>query len=157
MPGMSNKTDARQQGSVGVLVVDDQAVFRAAAIAVIELTPGFSLVCQADSGEEAIELVHQNAPDLVLLDVSLPKLDGVATARAIFRIRPASVAVLLSAGEHPDIATDPGAHGAAAFLPKESLGSRTLRELWATRGPWLADHRMEARGSATDPESARRA
>jgi len=69
---MSDKTDARHQGPVGVLVVDDQAVFRAAAIAVIELTPGFRLVGQARSGEEAIELVHQNAPDLVLLDGACP-------------------------------------------------------------------------------------
>jgi DNA-binding NarL/FixJ family response regulator len=128
-----------------VLVVDDQAVFRAAAATVIEFTPGFRLVAEVRSGEEAIELVHQNAPDLVLLDVRLPKLDGVATARAIARIRPASVTVLVSADEHPDIAADPGGHGAAAFLPKDKLGSRTLRELWATRGPSVADHRMEAR------------
>jgi DNA-binding NarL/FixJ family response regulator len=128
------KTDVGRQDCVAVLIVDDLPSFRSAASAVIELAPGFELVGEVGSGEEAIEFVKQHAPDLVLLDVRLPELNGVATARAIAQVRHATVTVLVSADEHPDIASDPSAHGAAAFLPKEKLGAGTLRELWETRG-----------------------
>ena len=64
----------------------------------------------------------------------MPKLDGVATARLIARTRPATVTVLTSADEYPNITADPPAHGAAAFLPKHKLGPHMLRELWAAHG-----------------------
>jgi two-component system, NarL family, invasion response regulator UvrY len=131
--GTPVQTAADRQRDVGVLVVDDQLAFRNAASAVIQFTPGFRLVGQVGSGEEAIEFVNQHAPALVLLDVHMPKLGGVATARAIARSRRSTFTVLMSADKHPEIAADPRAHGAAAFLPKDRLGPRTLRELWATR------------------------
>jgi CheY-like chemotaxis protein len=123
--------DADGRGDVSVLVVDDAPVFRSLAGEVIRSTPGFWLVGEARSGEEAIELVMQHAPDLVLLDVRMPKLDGVATARLIAQIERTPITVLVSADEHPEISANPGAHGAAAFLLKQTLGPRTLRELWA--------------------------
>ena len=101
-----------------------------AASAVIRSTPGFWLAGEASSGEEAIELVAQHAPDFVLIDVNMPKLGGVATARLIARIDRTAITVLVSANEHPDIEADPRAHGAAAFLAKQLLGPSTLRELW---------------------------
>jgi two-component system, NarL family, invasion response regulator UvrY len=114
-----------------VLVVDDLAVFRSAASAVIKSTPGFWLAGEASSGEEAIELVTQQAPDFVLLDVNMPKLDGITTARLLARIDRTLITVLLSADEHPDIEADPHAYGAAAFLAKQLLRPDTLRELWS--------------------------
>jgi DNA-binding NarL/FixJ family response regulator len=120
--------------NVGVLVVDDMPMFRGAAGTVIECTPGFWLVGEASSGEEAIGLVTQHAPDLVLLDVHMPKLDGVATAHLIAETKCAPITVLLSADQHPNITADPHAHGAAAFLLKQQLGPHTLRELWAAHG-----------------------
>jgi two-component system invasion response regulator UvrY len=125
------RSDADRQKDVSVLVVDDLLVFRNAASAVIRSTPGFWLAGEASSGEEALEHVTRIAPDFVLLDVNMPKLDGVATARLIARIDRTAVTVLVSADERPDIEADPRAHGAAAFLAKQMLGPNTLRELWA--------------------------
>jgi two-component system invasion response regulator UvrY len=124
-------SDAARQTDVSVLVVDDVPVFRNAASAVIRSTPGFRLAGEASSGEEAIELVTQHAPDFVLLDVNMPKLDGIATARLLARIDRTLITVLLSADEHPDIEADPHAYGAAAFLAKQMLRPDTLRELWS--------------------------
>ncbi len=128
---------------VSVLVVDDLPAFRGAAGAVIRSTPGFWLAGEASSGEEAIKIVTQRAPDLVLLDVNMPELDGVATARLIARIECTPVTVLVSADMQPDIEADPRAHGAAAFLAKQALAPQTLRELWATHAsfgpPWPDD------------------
>jgi two-component system, NarL family, invasion response regulator UvrY len=125
--------DADPHNDVGVLIVDDAPVFLGAASAVIRSTPGFRVAGEALSGEAAIELVTQLAPALVLLDVRMPGLDGVATARLIAQIEPAPITVLVSADEDPAIAADPRAHGAAAFLQKRTLGPGKLRELWAAR------------------------
>lgn len=125
------RDDGDPQTDVSVLIVDDASVFRSAARAVIQSTPGFRVVGEAQSGEEAIELVTEHAPALVLLDVRMPGLDGIATARLIAQIKPAPITVLISSDQAPEIAADPRAHGAAAFLLKQSLGPRKLRELWA--------------------------
>jgi two-component system invasion response regulator UvrY len=133
MPGTGTpvRGDANPQRDVSVLIVDDAPVFRSAASEVIGATPGFRVVGEACSGEEAIDLVTRHAPAIVLLDVCMPGLDGVATARLIAQIEPAPITVLVSADEDPAIAADPGAHGAAAFLQKRTLGPGKLRELWA--------------------------
>jgi two-component system invasion response regulator UvrY len=140
MPGTKTRvrSDTDRHKDVSVLIVDDLPVFRTAASEVIRATPGFWLLGEASSGAEGIELVTQHAPDLVLLDVNMPKLDGVGTARLIAQIQRAPITVLVSADQHPDIAADPRAHGAAAFLPKQKLAPRTLRELWATHGTSVA-------------------
>jgi two-component system invasion response regulator UvrY len=131
MPGTPVRGDAEPQGDVSVLIVDDALVFCSVASEVIRSTPGFRVVGDADSGEEAIKLVTQHAPALVLLDVRMPGLDGVATARQIAQIQPTPITVLVSAEEDPEITADPGAHGAAAFLQKRTLAPGKLRELWA--------------------------
>jgi DNA-binding NarL/FixJ family response regulator len=125
---------AGPQDDVSVLIVDDAPVFRSAASEVIQSTPGFTVVGEARSGKEAIDLVTQHAPALVLLDVRMPGLDGIATARLIAQIKPPPITVLVSADEHPEITADPRAHGAAALLPKHTLAPRTLRELWTAHG-----------------------
>ncbi|MGZ4640111.1 MAG: response regulator transcription factor, partial [Actinomycetes bacterium] len=67
---------------VSVLVVDDQRPFRAAAAAVLRRTPGFVLVGEASSGEEALERVAELAPRLVLMDINMPGISGIeATQR----------------------------------------------------------------------------
>src|SRR3954447_18595440 len=74
----SRRAATREQ-AVGVVVVDDQLVFRQVARAVIAMTPGFELLGEAPSGEEAIAAVSDLHPDLVLLDVRMPGMDGIET------------------------------------------------------------------------------
>ncbi len=133
--------DSGSRGEIEVLVVDDLPAFRDAASAVIDFTPGFRLAGQASSGEDAIDFVTHHGPDLVLLDVRMPEMDGVTTARAIARICRATVTVLVSAEQHDDIAADPGAYGADAFLPKEKVLPHSLRQLWAARDTRVVDRR----------------
>ena len=72
---------------VRVLTVDDQAVFRGIAREVIDATPGFEAVGEAASGEEALAAVARLDPQLVLLDVRMPGLDGVDVALTASRRR----------------------------------------------------------------------
>jgi CheY-like chemotaxis protein len=79
---------------VRVLTVDDQAVFREIAREVIEETPGFESVGEAASGQEALAAVARLDPQLVLLDVRMPGLDGIEVARRLRATHPDTLLVL---------------------------------------------------------------
>jgi DNA-binding NarL/FixJ family response regulator len=112
------------------MTVDDQEVFRSAARAVVEATPGFESAGEPSSGEEALELVGEAKPELVLVDVRMPGLGGVETARELSTRDPDLVVVLVSLDDPP---SSPGAE-AIPFVRKQDFGPGLLRSLWATHG-----------------------
>ncbi len=114
---------------VRVLVVDDQAPFRQAARAVVSLTPGFEVVAEAISGEEAVQLAHDLAPDVVLMDVHLPGIDGLAACRAIVDDHPATTVLLLSTYQEEDVPGDTRTCGALAYVSKDEFGPDVLEHL----------------------------
>jgi two-component system invasion response regulator UvrY len=135
--------------AVRVLVADDQAPFRRAARAVVAATSGFELVGEATSGDEAIELAMSLEPDLVLLDIHMPGLDGIEASRRIAGTGKGSVTVLLSSYREEDLPEEARDCGAAAYVHKEDFGPRVLRALWA-RDPSLP----RRRGRAAPPSPA---
>jgi DNA-binding NarL/FixJ family response regulator len=113
---------------VRVLVADDHEPFLEAARAVVAATPGFELVGEARSGEEAVELAGSLAADLVLLDINMPGLGGIGAARQIAATRPETLAVLVStygAEELPAAARGCGAR----YLHKRHFGPSALAAL----------------------------
>jgi len=118
-------------GPVRVLVVDDQAVVRSATRSLLEATGDFEAVGEAASGVEALMAIEQLEPDLVLLDVRMPDMDGIETAERIRAARHRPVVVLMSS----DGRVEPRASSAAAFVPKERLKPAVLRDLWARYAP----------------------
>ncbi|PZG49751.1 DNA-binding response regulator [Spongiactinospora gelatinilytica] len=69
--------------SVSVLVADDQAMVRASLRVILEDQPGFSVVAEAADGAEAVELARRLRPDVCLVDIRMPRLDGIAVTRAL--------------------------------------------------------------------------
>jgi two-component system invasion response regulator UvrY len=120
--------------TVTVLAVDDQAVFLRAASELIAATPGFEKVAEATSGEEALELAAELRPDLVLLDVRMPGMDGIETARRLRASDPDAVVVLTSLEQVPDLPSAIDTVGAAAYVRKQDLTKRGLADLWAAHG-----------------------
>jgi two-component system, NarL family, invasion response regulator UvrY len=118
--------------SVGVLGVDDQVVFLDVAREVVAATPGFYWVGGASSGEEALEAVGELEPEFVLLDVRMPGMDGIETARRITDSHPDVVVVLISIEESPAISGAIEGSGAVALVRKQELCPAMLRRLWQT-------------------------
>jgi CheY-like chemotaxis protein len=123
---------------VTVLAVDDQVIFRRALRELIDATPGFCEIGEAESGAEALEQVERLHPDLVLLDVRMPGMDGIETAHRLEEAGADAVVVLVSLEPLPDVSGVAG----LPHIRKQALSTRSLAELWATYG---AAHRSRAR------------
>jgi DNA-binding NarL/FixJ family response regulator len=121
-------------GSVRVLTVDDHATFRAAAHALIDATAGFEVVGEASTGEEGVAMAFRLRPDLVLLDVRLPDIDGYEVARRIAPHLPAVVICLVSTADEAIHGDPSDVCGAVGYVLKQDLRPGLLRELWATHG-----------------------
>lgn len=134
---MAPTTDVRAGSSraVGIVVVDDQIVFREVAREVIAVTPGFEMVGEAPSGEQALAAVRDLRPDLVLLDVRMPGMDGVETAARLTADHPGVVVVLISIDEAPDLPRGITTSGAAEIVRKRDFGPSLLRRVWQSHGP----------------------
>src|SRR4051812_29392553 len=120
---------------VGVLVVDDQLVFRQVAREVIDATPGFVLLGEATSGAHALAAVEELHPDLVLIDVRMPGVDGIETAMRLSSAHPEAVVVLISIEEPPNVPTRIASCGAATLVRKQDFGPALLRRLWRAHRP----------------------
>ena len=117
-----------------MLVVDDQAPFRLAAKAVLRRLAEFELAGEASSGSEAIELADRLQPELVLMDINMPEMNGIEATRQILAAHPQTVVILCSTYDVRDLPADAGTSGAAGYVHKEQLGGDLLRRIWADRG-----------------------
>lgn len=124
--------DGDQPGStLGVLIVDDEPVVRTLLRAVIERDDRFEVAGEAMDGEEAVELAEQLQPDVVLLDLLMPRMGGREALPAILRVSPTSMVLVLSALRAVDEAETTFAAGAFAYLEKSVMGPGLAEELYS--------------------------
>jgi len=139
---------------VRVLVVDDVQAYLGAMVAVVAETPGFAVVAKASSGEDALVVATQSVPDLVLMDVHLPGIDGLeATRRLLLGACPPTV-VLLSTYDDDAGQQFVAESGATAYVHKAVFGPDRLEQAWSAAhligsppGDLRTPPRAEARAS----------
>lgn len=110
--------------SVRVLVVDDQAMVRAGFAALLDAQPDIEVVGQAADGDEAIRIATETRPDVVLMDVRMPVLDGIEATKALLapdRPKPLPKIVVLTTFDVDDYVLDALRAGASGFMLKDAL------------------------------------
>jgi DNA-binding NarL/FixJ family response regulator len=117
--------------TVQVLICDDQEVFRSAAREVVNAAHGFEVVGQVETGEESVVAAGRLRPDLVLMDVHLPGIDGLEASRRIRAADPRVAVLLLSTYDPEEFAARIAGSGAIAFISKAAFGPDVLIEAWA--------------------------
>jgi DNA-binding NarL/FixJ family response regulator len=122
---------ASQSDEVRTLVVDDQEAFRDVMRRLLAVSPGFTLVGEAPSGEDAIAAVETLNPRLVLMDVRMPGMGGLCAARVLGELHPEVVVVLISVHGDEELPRELVAGNATVpFVRKQELRPSLLKDLW---------------------------
>lgn len=103
---------------VRILIADDHEVVREGVRALIEREPEFEVCSVASNGREAVDLARKTKPDVVVLDITMPELDGVDAIRQIKRALPATEMVVFSAHSSEDVVEQVFAAGAKSYIRK---------------------------------------
>ena len=106
-----------------ILVVDDQVAVRRAVCSLLRSQPDFEVTCEAADGLEAIQKAQELRPDVIVLDISMPELNGLQAARQIRQVAPESEIVFLSQHRASDIIHEALAIGARGYVCKSHIAS----------------------------------
>jgi DNA-binding NarL/FixJ family response regulator len=124
---------------VRLFLVEDHAIVRAGLRALLATHDQLEVVGEADSGEAALAQVHDVKPDVILLDLSLPGISGIAAARALREASPAVRLVALSVHEDPEYVQGFLEAGGSGYVPKSSVETQLLDAIMAvSRGEYYA-------------------
>jgi DNA-binding NarL/FixJ family response regulator len=128
---------------IRILIADDHEVVRIGLAALLDRQPGFAVVAEAASGQEAVRLTHRHHPDVALLDIRMPNGSGTDACRAITRELPGTPVVMLTSYADSDALFDAIAAGASGYVLKR-IGSDELVHAVRT---------VAAGGSLLDPSA----
>ncbi|MFJ8210786.1 response regulator [Streptomyces sp. NPDC096033] len=116
---------------IRVVVADDQTVVREGLVLLLGLLPGTEVVAAAADGAEAVRLVAEHAPDVVLMDLRMPRMDGVEATRLITRDHPGTGVVVLTTYSDDTSVLDALRAGARGYLTKDADAQEIARALAA--------------------------
>ena len=109
-----------------ILVVDDHEPFRRFLHSKLQLQPEFQVVGQAVDGLQAVEIAEELQPDLVLLDIGMPKLNGIEAAHRISRLVPRAAILFISQENDPDVVSEALSNGAKGYVRKQNANNELL-------------------------------
>jgi two-component system, NarL family, nitrate/nitrite response regulator NarL len=109
--------------SIRVLIVDDSQPWRRAVCLFLQQQLNLVVVCESADGLEAVQKSEEFQPDLVLLDISLPTLNGLEAARQIRKVAPGSKILFLSSYDYPELLREALRIGALGFVVKWDVAS----------------------------------
>ncbi len=132
--------------TIRVLLVDDQALFREGLETLLSVHKDIQVVGQASNGQEAVELAAKVRPDVVLMDVRMPVLDGVRATRRLKRALSQSRVIVLTTFDDDEYVFDALRAGAAGYLLKDVASGQLVEAIRATaRGESILDPSVAAK------------
>jgi DNA-binding NarL/FixJ family response regulator len=138
---------------VRILVVDDQPLAREAIREFLSADPEVDGLYTACDGRQAVDAVDVHRPDVVLIDIGLPDVNGLSVARRILRLYPETAVVMLGDHDNPQYRQAAAECGAAAFVAKQELARKLLPAISSSVGSGSRDLDLDAvrRAIATPP------
>jgi DNA-binding NarL/FixJ family response regulator len=122
------------EGVIRVAIVDDQRLFTKGLSGLVDMLPGVEVVGVAYNGEEAVTLCRKEEPDVVLMDISMPKMDGINATREIKDLLPQTAVIILTGHEEDEHVFEGIKAGAQGYLLKDSEPedlSRAIQTVYA--------------------------
>jgi len=119
---------------VRVLIVDDHPVVRSGLRALLQSTPGYEVVGEATDGLQAVASAADSQPDVIIMDLYLPEMDGVAATREIVKHQPAIAILMLTMADDDASLVDALRAGARGYILKGSQPSELLRAIQTVVG-----------------------
>ena len=120
MSQSEEETEMSSTNEISVMLVDDHPVMRRGLREVLDDSGGFEVVGQAADGEEAVRVAEESRPDVIVMDVMMPKKDGVEACRDILDLLPDTKVLILTASTEDDAVIEAIAAGATGFVQKYS-------------------------------------
>ena len=111
---------------ISILLVDDHATLRRAVRKLLERSGEVEVVGEVDDGQQALQAIDKLAPDIVVLDVLMPKLDGFGVLKALQKMPRRPKVLMLSMDDTIDARQRALAHGASAYVPKQFTHQQLL-------------------------------
>jgi DNA-binding NarL/FixJ family response regulator len=133
MAAVAGIDDDRRVSSVRVLVVEDYEPFRRFTCSMLGKRPELQVVGVASDGLEAVQRAEELQPDLILLDIGLPILNGIEAGRRIRTLSPNSKILFVSQESSPDVVQEAFNVGALGYVVKAHAGSELLAAVEAVR------------------------
>ena len=120
---------------VRVLIADDHRLFAEALEAVLSSEVQIEVVGRASDGGEAVELARRLQPDLVVLDISMPVLDGFEAAAQLGRLQRPPAVLMLTGSDAPEDVDRARRAGARGYITKDAIAARLVEAILAAAGP----------------------
>ena len=116
-------------GRVRVVIADDHRLFAEALEAILSTDGRITVVGRAADGQAAVELVREEQPDVVLMDIAMPVLDGIAATETIRAETPSTHVVVLTGSQAPQDISRARAAGAAGYITKDQIAGDLVRAI----------------------------
>lgn len=116
---------------IRILIADDQSLFRESLHAYLSMQSDYLVVGEAGNGQEALQMTNIHKPDVVLMDVRMPVLDGVETTRLLHEIHPECKVIMLTTFDDDEYVFEALRNGAAGYLLKDTSAEKLLEAVRA--------------------------
>jgi signal transduction histidine kinase/CheY-like chemotaxis protein len=127
--------EAKPAGVCRVLLVDDHAMVRQGLRAILDRYPDLLIIGEAADGREALSIAKKRAPDVIIMDINMPRMDGIEATKRIKKDQPETVIIAVSVNDTPHLRDSMHKAGASAFVSKEEASERLYETIMVLTSP----------------------